>query len=467
MPHEVAWHMEGCPCGNGAVQMTPIRYLTECLRSRFENNLGPKIFEKAIRLNTNQIQTSDLIQEWAGLQLHHRHDFGNRREPLLCPYDYTSGISEHEDYLKQVMPAGFFSLKFQDPYAKGYYETEGQRLKRVFNAIDKGIDLKPYLYFGHWHAERDMCPCWNPYDKASYKRVFGANEEDTKTKNAMILMNNQGNEQPLFGETRPSEGNKSVRSFTRIESATFPDSAKPSLFVESKRSANDYTVFEEWLVFGKTEAVGALSFNRKFVLVIPEISVDGIKRFLPPRDDSEIRAWGREDGFLWRHRDTDFLLIKGAYNSMAMRVFNDISAHYGVKGKFGLRSMLSLHALEWSTGEVLGSTPDGSLFNHKQRRIKLLITNHERGLMQKLYILRVRIHSKTRINVAASSLIIEQEHEGEKTELIISAKDSAALTLSLSDLPYGITSIDIQELSSSAAEIEYSHASIHLRREHD
>jgi hypothetical protein len=160
-------------------------------------------------------------------------------------------------------------------------------------------------------------------------------------------------------------------------------------------------------------------------------------------------------------------MIKGAYNSMAMRVFNDISAHYGIKGKFGLRSMLNLHALEWSTGEVLGSTPDGSLFNHKQRRIKLLITNHERGLMQKLYILRVRIHTKTRINVVSSSLIIEQEHEGENTELIISAKDSVALTLSLSDLPYGITSIDIQELSSTAAEIEYSHASIHLRREHD
>lgn len=87
--------------------------------------------------------------------------------------------------------------------------------------------------------------------------------------------------------------------------------------------------------------------------------------------------------------------------------------------------------------------------------------------MKKLYILRVRIHARTRINVTASSLILEQEHEGDTTELIISAKDSAALTLSLSGLPYGITSIDIQELSSSAAEIEYSHASIHLRREHD
>ena len=87
--------------------------------------------------------------------------------------------------------------------------------------------------------------------------------------------------------------------------------------------------------------------------------------------------------------------------------------------------------------------------------------------MQKLYILRVRIHARTRINVATSSIIIEKRHEGEITELIISAKDSTALTLSLSDIPYGLTSIDIQELNSTAAEIEHSHASIHLRREHD
>ncbi|MDA8839613.1 hypothetical protein N9N14_03940, partial [Candidatus Poseidonia alphae] len=329
--------------------------------------------------------------------------------------------------------------------------------------------LKPYIFFGHWHAERDMCPCWNPHDKASYRHVFNSNEEDTTTKNAMILMDNQGSKQLQFGESRPLEDKRSVRAFTRIESTTFPDNVQPSLFVESKRSAHDYTVYEEWLVFGKTEAVGALSFNRKFVLVMPESSVDEIKRFLPPQDDSEIRAWGqsKKDGFPWRHRDTDFFVICGAYNSMARRVFNDISAHYGVEGKFGLRSMLSIHALEWSTGEVLGSTPDGSLFNHNQRRLKLLITNHERGLMQKLYILRVRIHARTRIIVATSSLILEQNHEGETTELIISAKDSSALTLSLSDIPYGITSIDIQELSSSAAEIEYSHASIHLRREHD
>ena len=87
--------------------------------------------------------------------------------------------------------------------------------------------------------------------------------------------------------------------------------------------------------------------------------------------------------------------------------------------------------------------------------------------MQKLYILRVRIHARTRINVTASTLILEQEHKAGTTELIISAKDSAALTLSLSDIPYGLMSIDIQELSSSVAEIEYSHASIHLRREND
>ncbi|MDB2637213.1 hypothetical protein N9Y01_01585 [Candidatus Poseidonia alphae] len=469
MPHEVAWHLDGCPCGSGAVQMTPIRYLTECVRPRFENHSHPTTFEKTIRLNPNEVQTSDLVQQWDGMQLPHRHDFDNRREPLVCPYNYPTGISEHEDYLQQIMPAGFFSIKFKSPYAKGYYETEGQRLTKVFRAIDNDFDLKPYIFFGHWHAERDMCPCWNPHDKASYRHVFNSNEEDTTTKNAMILMDNQGSKQLQFGESRPLEDKRSVRAFTRIESTTFPDNVQPSLFVESKRSAHDYTVYEEWLVFGKTEAVGALSFNRKFVLVMPESSVDEIKRFLPPQDDSEIRAWGqsKKDGFPWRHRDTDFFVICGAYNSMARRVFNDISAHYGVEGKFGLRSMLSIHALEWSTGEVLGSTPDGSLFNHNQRRLKLLITNHERGLMQKLYILRVRIHARTRIIVATSSLILEQNHEGETTELIISAKDSSALTLSLSDIPYGITSIDIQELSSSAAEIEYSHASIHLRREHD
>lgn len=449
--------------------MTPIRYLTECLRPRFEGHSPTTLFEKMIRLDTNQIRTSELVQQWEGLELHHRHDFANRREPLVCPYDNPAGISEHEDYPQQRMPTGFFSIKFQSPYAMRPYETEGQRLTRVFRAIDNDIDLRPYIFFGHWHAERKLCPCWNPNDKASYRRVFKANEEDTKTKNAMILMDNQDQIQPVIGETHPTEGNRSVRAFKATESTTFPNNVQPSLFVESKRSAEDYTVYEEWLVFGKTEAVGALSFNRKFVLVMPEDSIDEIKSFLPPQDDSEIRAWGQgqKDGFVWKHNDTDFLVLRGAYNSMAMRVFNDISAHYGVQGKFGLRPMLSLHALEWATGEVLGSTPDGSLFDHKQRRLKLLITSHERGLMQKLYILRVRIHARSRINVTASTLILEQEHEGDTTELIISAKDSAALTLSLSDLPHGITSIDIQELSSSAAEIEYSHASIHLRREHD
>lgn len=467
MPHEVAWHLEGCPCGSGAVQMTPIRYLTECLRPRFEGHSHPTTFEKKIRLNTNEIQTSELFQQWENLELHHRHNFANPREPLVCPYDNPAGISEHEDYLQQRMPTGFFSIKFQSPYARGYYETEAQRLDRVFRAMDNDIDLKPYIFFGHWFAERDLCPCWNPNDKASYRRVFKTNEEDTKTKNAMILMDNQGQIQPRFGETHPTENNRSVRAFSPREYTTFPDNAHPSLFVESKRSAEDYTVYEEWLVFGKTEAAGALSFNRKFVLVMPEDSIDEIKSFLPPQDDSEIRAWGQKDGFGWKHNGTDFLVLRGAYNSMAMRVFNDISAHYGAQGKFGLRPMLSLHALEWATGEVLGSTPDGSMFNHKQRRLKLIITSYLRGLMQKLYILRVRIHARTRINVTASTLILEKEHEGDTTELIISAKDSAALTLSLSGLPHGITSIDIQELSSSAAEIEYSHASIHLRREHD
>lgn len=467
MPHEVGWHMEGCPCGNGRVQMTPIRYLTECLRPRFENNSGLTNFEKTIQLNTNEIQSSELVQQWDGMQLHHRHDFGNRREPLVCPYNNPSGTSEHDDYLQQLMPTGFFSIRFQHPYAKEYYETEAQRLGRVFNAIDQGIDLRPYIFFGHWHAERDMCPCWNPGDRASYRRVFNENEEDSRTKNAIILMDTQGSVQPQIGETRPTEGNRSIRAFKRIESDTFPDSVQPSLFFESKRSAEDYTVYEEWMVFGQSDAPGALSFNRKFVLVIPETSIDGIRRFLPPQDESEIRAWGSNDGFIWQHRGTAFLTIYGAYNSMAMRVFNDISTYYGGEGKFGLRSMLSLHALEWTTGEVLGSTPDGSLFSHKQRRMKLLITNLEKGLMQKLYILRVRIHARTRINVATSSIIIEKRHEGEITELIISAKDSTALTLSLSDIPYGLTSIDIQELNSTAAEIEHSHASIHLRREHD
>ena len=58
--------------------------------------------------------------------------------------------------------------------------------------------------------------------------------------------------------------------------------------MESKRSAEDYTVYEEWMVFGQSDAPGALSFNRKFVLVIPETSIDGIRRFLPPQDESEI-----------------------------------------------------------------------------------------------------------------------------------------------------------------------------------
>jgi len=467
MPHEVAWHMEGCPCGSGAVPMTPIRYLTNCVRTRFEKHSYPTNFEKAIRLNSNKILESNLVKQWSNLQLFYRHDFAKLREPLVCPYDNPSGISEHADYLNKRMPTGFFSIKIQYPYAKKTYETEGQRLKRVFDAIDKGIDLQPYIFFGHWHNGRPLCPCWNPNDKASYDRVFKANKEDMKSKNAMILMDNQGRIQPQVGETRPNQDNSSVRAFTRIESNAFPNKDKPSLFVESKRTAEDYTVYEEWSVFGMTEAVGAISFNRKFVLVLPENSIDGIKRFLPPQDDSEIRAWGQNDGDIWQHGGTNFFLIPGKYNSMAMRVFNDISIHYGVEGQFGLRPTLNIHALEWSTGEVLGSTPDGSLFNHKQRRLRLLITNHQRGLMQNLYILRVRIHAKTRVNVNSSALIIAKEHHGQTTELTISAKDSKALTLSLSDLPFGITSIDIQQLGSTSAEIEYSHVSIHLRREHD
>ena len=79
--------------------MTPIRYLTECLRPRFENNSGLTNFEKTIRLDTNEIQSSELVQQWDGMQLHYRHDFANQREPLVCPYNNPSGTSEHDDYL--------------------------------------------------------------------------------------------------------------------------------------------------------------------------------------------------------------------------------------------------------------------------------------------------------------------------------------------------------------------------------
>ena len=378
MPHEVGWHMEGCPCGNGRVQMTPIRYLTECLRPRFENNSGLTNFEKTIRLDTNEIQSSELVQQWDGMQLHYRHDFANQREPLVCPYNNPSGTSEHDDYLHQLMPTGFYSIRFQHPYAKEYYETEAQRLGRVFNALDQGIDLRPYIFFGHWHAERDMCPCWNPSDRASYRRVFNENEEDSRTKNAIILMDTQGSVQPQIGETRPTEGNRSIRAFTRIESDTFPNSVQPSLFVESKRSAEDYTVYEEWMVFGQSDAPGALSFNRKFVLVIPETSIDGIRRFYHLKTNPKYGHGGR---------------TTGSSGNIGARLSSPFTAHtiqwQCVCSMISLRIMVvkgslitidvSLHALEWTTGEVLGSTPDGSLFSHKQRRMKLLITNLEKG----------------------------------------------------------------------------------------
>ena len=133
MPHEIAMHISGCPCGIGDVKMTPADYLIQCVLKRFEVSRKQRQFTTApIRQFEigKEVLSHEVLADWVnnnlleGLPLH--------REPLLCQYAYPSGINASDDYDGMRMRAGFYMLKFKSPYSKNEGESESSGATTFF-----------------------------------------------------------------------------------------------------------------------------------------------------------------------------------------------------------------------------------------------------------------------------------------------------------------------------------------------
>mgnify|MGYP004000127131 CR=1 FL=1 len=91
--------------------------------------------------------------------------------------------------------------------------------------------------------------------------------------------------------------------------------------------------------------------------------------------------------------------------------------------------------------------------------------------MQKLYILRARIFTRTCVPMVNW----DGEHVKESdakiisggAEFIINAKDTVALSLKITNLPKDSFSIDFQELEGEEIQRELSHTTLDFRREAD
>ena len=67
--HSLAWHMEGCSCGEARL-MTPLDYLTLCVRKRFESHQRLSGFTRKENVDSAAYGASGVVIEWQEKILH-------------------------------------------------------------------------------------------------------------------------------------------------------------------------------------------------------------------------------------------------------------------------------------------------------------------------------------------------------------------------------------------------------------
>jgi len=461
-------HLSGCPCGLGDEMMTPIDYLEKCVLTRFKNSKKAMRFSsipvRQIMIRENEY-SSNLLDDWNEHGLF--EELPLRREPLLCPYAYPSGINTSEEFQGQRMRAGFFLLKLKSPYSKYEAESESRHLSRVSNAMDEGIDLKPYLYYAHWHKELLSCPC---LDEPNYSSVWEDDDEDWGEKAAFYFRSVDGERILVTGKTLLENRNNPLRSFTESDDLSISNST-PSIWFKTARARMKRVVYEKQYDFSSEIKSRSYAFGREFCLVIPEdLWRDVEPHIQTQRESGELRCWGEDDYIEPEINGTDFIVIYGIYNSTACRIFNDICRFYRKKTSFSVRGSITIDAFSKS-GSWLGNSDNSVVeISADISEIDLLITKRRGELLQKLYIFRTRIFSEN----CVPEVIWEGEHVQESdariirggSEFIINAKDTIAISLNLTNLPKDSFIIDFQELdTTSAIQRELSHSSLEFRRE--
>lgn len=450
--------MEGCGCGNGARLMTPLDYLTLCVRQRFQAHRGLGGFNRQENIDSTTYQQTDLVDQWQRKNL--AYPIGNHREPILCRYKYPDGENLHPEFEGQVMRTGFYQLKFKSPYTKADFDNnERLQLQSVFEKIDEGVDFESELFFAHWHSTLAECPC---DDIPKYADAWRGDGEGTDETRHAATVRNENNTLTLnLGHTSNDEERPHLRSFSPAEWGI--DLEKPTLLMESTRNSQTDVIYEQLTVFGEPTHRQSIAYGRRFLLLIPNSQIKKVQDFLPPQDD-EIRAWGKDARFRFVQNDQKIWIIYGSYNSMAARVFNDIHQEYGNYARpFELGNKLNLHVIDAENEDIEQELGNNSRIKLSSNTVKILITKTRGGRLQPLLVYRVRVHGPVEEVISLSSVTLEEQTlESGGFELVIHAENKLAVSLQFIGLPEGVTTVDIQELKSTNLERELSHCSLHL-----
>jgi len=470
MPHEIAMHIFGCSCGLGDVKMTPSDYLKQCVLKRFKESRKERRFSSSnIRkiLLRNTKFSKELETPWKEEKLF--DDLPVRgREPLLCPYEYPVGTNTSDEYRGKRMRAGFFMLKFQSPFNKYYGESEIAHLIRISKSVDDGFDLKPYLYYAHWHGELLACPC---LDDPIYLSNWDNDSEGGGTKDAFTFRIKDETRTLVLGKTENEGTDSPKRCFNPDGGIIIGDDA-PSVWFSTARVINKQTVYEKQYNYSSNISKRSFAYGRKFSLVIPDKQWDKVQSFLPPHEDpKELRCWGEDDSFDQEINGVEYVVIYGRYNTTARRILNDLCHVYKRNPCFATRGSITVDVIDQS-GKYLGNSEDQQISLPKESvELNLLITNRRKELLQKLYIFRTRIFSKTCVPMV--DWVGEHVKESDSKiisggcEFMIDAKETVALSLKITNLRKDSFSIDFQELEAGEIQRELSHTSLDFRREAD
>ena len=450
--------MEGCSCGGEARLMTPLDYLTLCVRQRFEAHQRLSGFTRKENVDSAAYRASSVVIEWQEKDL--AYPVGNTREPILCRYKHPSGANMHPDHEGQNMRTGFYQLKFKSPYTKADYNGNEQiQLQAVFDKIDEGVDFESELFFSHWHSTLAECPCDDIPKYADAWRDDGEGSIEIREAATVRTENNRRNLN--LGHTSNDEERPHLRSF--VPENWSIDLEKPTLLVESTRNAQSDVIYERLMEFGQSAQRQNFAYGRRFLLLIPSEQIQNVKNFLPPQDD-EIRAWGSNARFKFDQNGAKIHIIYGEYNSMAARVFNDIHQKYSGYGRpFQLGNKLNLHVIDALNGDIKQALDNDSVIKLNENRVEILITKTRGGRLQPLLVYRVRVHAPVDGVEGLNNVTLEErELESGGFELIIHAENKLGVSLSFIGLREGVSSVDIQELKSTNLERELSHCSLHL-----
>jgi len=455
--HSLAWHMEGCSCGHEPQVMTPLAYLTLCVRTRFEKHQRLSGFSRKENVNSAAFRNTEIVMKWLEGDL--AYPIGGQREPILCRYRYPTGVNMHPDFENQFMRTGFYQLKFKSPYTKADYNgNEHLQLQAVFARIDEGVDFESELFYSHWHGTLAECPC---DDIPKYIDAWGEDGEGTIEVRDSAMVRTEDNKSALkLGHTSNNDKQPHLRLFSAGEWDI--DLEKPTLLMESYRNPLSDVVYERITEFGQPTQRQNTPYGRRFLLLIPNSKVKEIQDFLPPQNE-EIRAWGSKDRFPYRQSEEKIHVIFGRYNTMAARVFNDIHQKYDGTGRpYELGNKLNLQVIDAENGDVKQHLGNDSVIRLSEKSVNIRITKTRGGRLQPLLIYRVRVHAPV-TGVEKSNVTLEQrELESGGFELIIHAENKICVNLGFTGLRHGVTCIDIQELKSTNRERELSHCSLHL-----